>query len=204
MAATAIQHPHPIDKNASILWSRDLLNRENDWLVVVVEPGKQAGKIHSAAVMTPNGKIVLSMTNPDVGDLFRRLADLFVNKEIVVWDLASHHTLLEQTALHNDLPLLNFKGHCAMRHFARYCGQVNETGSDYTLQELPARKAIRNTTDKIKAILDNLFYMAGTNQVNESANTGDTHWSASFYRPKQGPATFIRNIFGLNNNNNKP
>lgn len=192
-------HPNHLDRNAAILWARDLLNRD-DWGVLSFSESRLAADKISAAFLTRDGVTCLEQ-DPliDCTDFSARLQDMTGGKEIVCWDVEVTRRCLSAVLTAAGLnPLAVPAFLSAQEQYSRFVGE--RQGESYILQGLPGRLSkapVLDATVFSRSVLEVIFLMAGSNQVMDAAAPANPGWSAAFYKPKSTPADKLKSIFGL-------
>ncbi len=197
MPSREVSHPDHFDRNAAILWARDLLNRDDWWIIAFATSRQPSGSI-SAALLSRDGKLHLA-EDPlvDCVDFCQRLSVLGAGRQFVCWDAeVAERCLTAIAAAAGELNLAIGPFLSVQEQHARFVGEKgNASGASANLPAgLPAGADAQVFT---RAILDVVFQMAGSSQVIDAAATTAPGWSAAFYKPKSTPADKLKNLFGL-------
>lgn len=208
-----------IDSTDWLLFGTRVTYLNNPEDAVGQKQGLAAPKLVSMAVLTPEGKVVYEamlktdeivpnnliaahgldyavvFNSKQFSEINLRLAKITEGKQILTWDLSAVQILFDELCVEYAQPALVFTGHSLRDEYAKFVGEVDNGGKNYKLQELKCDG--NSAVAQCRAVLDALYRMASSNQITNTASTGNQGWTGEFYKPKISTADKIKDFLGL-------
>lgn len=203
-------HTESLQRNAAIVWARDLLDRQADWVILFYDRACASvtgiTPTGSLAVLAANGRVLLDATVDELAAQPDKLRKVLEGKEIVTWDLPAHRLAMAQLGIAgNTVPankLFGYSGaeaHCALLHYAYYAADACCGGGS---QDKEKRLKVNRQQGSAaasagKSILDLMYLLAGSRQSLGTADTGSPSWTGAHYKPPKTVAEKFRSFLGL-------
>jgi len=182
-----MSHRHPVDKNRAILWSRNILAKPDQFLILDLETTGLLKKdvIIQIGIIDIEGKVIFdSLIHPlnqsiskeaeaihgiNIADLqnahefkhmYNHLKELLESKTILIYHAAFDRRLIKQTCKVNKLPNIHFTNDCAMEQYSAFLGEWDERIRAYAIHQLPG--ADHSALGDCYALLDLIKQMANS------------------------------------------
>ena len=155
----------------------------------------------TAAMLRRHGTNQMKLSDAvSAASLLGAIADLCDKRDVLCWDLplqVRNLGVIATLAAQAPPPLRTVSVQ------ACFAGFVSDETDDATfkMQPLPGGSCVDNeevsAPKECQNIVELIYMMAGSSQVSESATVLNKNWSATFYKPKQGPAQKLKSFFGF-------
>lgn len=141
--------------------------------------------------------LMRAVTESALLNAVRKICD---KKTILCWDMplqVRNLAIIAARAGQHSPPLRTIS---VQSCYSRYIGEELAPGS-YKNQPLPGGSCDEAESvtplKECENLIELLFVMAGSSQFIDSAQVLNKNWSATFYKPKLGPAQKIKSFFGI-------
>ncbi len=141
--------------------------------------------------------LMRAVTESSLIESVRKLCD---KKDVLCWDMPLQVRNLGLIAARAGQSAPFLRAVSMQSCYARFIGEELSPGS-YKNQPLPGGSCDETESvtplKECENIVELIYTMAGTSQFLDSAQVLNKNWSATFYKPKLGPAQKIKSFFGI-------